>query len=744
MNGRKLVVDWADHRRLYHLNSCYILTINLHARKVTLDVRTLQNVGRLQDRDTRLATSNTGPCAIAMLFRNARNLCVAALVILSNVLALLAISSGEASAMVGIKQDPEPAWSSKTFIKLNGSWIPQCSGTLIAAKTVITAAHCHTRKGGAAETSPTQVRIRGQWFTVTTIYRLQSYVNMSRSNSEEFIGAHKANDVAFLQLDRSPLAYGASTAEIANSDEVNSMAGKGVSVFGYGPITLTSTTMSTFIGKSIDGAWTLLPSCPHAREFTAEARCFRQAAWSFSRTQIGGGDSGGPWMGWIGGRWKLLGVVSGYISYSDLPKSGAERVPEGNGRQPSDMQDATMASLPSVQALLSNALLNSGVTASNGGNSSPVQGGGSSGGVTVQPSVEAINNAGKMTVQFRNFPVGRTYYFCHYGNGYPTSGDVRNKGSIYLTSSNQRFATGLCSGSGNAWIGIQATNRLDYYSNQVNLVIPSVGASREHGRLTVHLHDFNIGTAYYFCHSGTPAVFPTGGVITGKGKLDVSAPNQTFSGLCLGRSNAWIGLQAADGHDYFSNQVDLQEPATLGASVFASNNNGQMAVQFVGFPGGTTYYFCHSGNPSDYPYGGVITSRGTINISSSNQSYSSGLCSGRGHAWLGIQASDNHDYYSNQIDLYAPPTAGASISIHGSNGQIFLDVSNFPLGRTYFFCHSGPANQFPTGGGIFGRSSIDISSPNQTFGPLCSGSGNAWLGLQATDMHDYYSNQILL
>ena len=648
-----------------------------------------------------------------------------------------------ASAMVGIKQDPEPPWAAKTFIKLNGNWTPACTGTLIAEKTVITAAHCHTRKGGAGETSPTQVRIRGQWFSVSRILRLQSYVNRARQTGG-IPAAWEANDVAFLSLDRSPLGYGASTAEIATAAEVNSMTGRGVSVFGYGPSEPNLGAMTTFIGKSVDGAWSLLPACPDAREFVAAARCFLQATWSLTRVRnrdgstttyggITGGDSGGPWMAWIGGRWKLLGVVSGYLKYSGQPAGEVAHY-------------ATMASLPSVQSLLAYALRDSGSGSggSSGGESTPVSGGGGSGG-GAPPSVEVANNAGQMEVTFRNFPLGRTYFFCHYGSGYPTGGDVRNRGSVYLTSPNQKFLSGICSGSGNAWIGIQATNRLDYYSNQTNLAVPSVTATNSNGKMALQLHDFRTGTAYYFCHSGPSSSYPSGGVITGRGQIQITSSDQSIdAGICSGRGNAWIGFQAPDRHDYFSNQVDLNAPATPGASVTVSNNNGQMAVQFAGFPTGLTYYFCHSGNPSEYPHGGVITNRGPITLSSGNQSYSSGLCSGRGNAWIGIQATDGHDYYSNQINLEAAATPGASISIHGSNGQMFLDVSKFPQGRVYYFCHAGPASQFPTGGGIIGRSSFVVTAPDQTFGPLCSGSGNAWIGLQAPDGHDYYSNQIIL
>lgn len=77
-----------------------------------------------------------------------------------------------------------------------------------------------------------------------------------------------------------------------------------------------------------------------------------------------------------------------------------------------------------------------------------------------------------------------------------------------------------------------------------------------------------------------------------------------------------------------------------------------------------------------------------------------------------------------------------------SNGQMLVRLANFPLGTTYYFCHSGTG--YPTGGTIASHSSVNVTSPSQNLGALCSGSGNFWIGFQATDGHDYYSNQATL
>ena len=160
------------------------------------------------------------------------------------------------------------------------------------------------------------------------------------------------------------------------------------------------------------------------------------------------------------------------------------------------------------------------------------------------------------------------------------------------------------------------------------------------------------------------------------------------------------------------------------------------------FPARSYLFLLPLRNTRPYPTGGVITNHGQIDVSSPNQAWSSGLCSGRGNAWIGIQATDGADYYSNQIDLVAAPTPGATATIFANGGQIYLQVNGFPTGTTYFFCHAGSPGDFPTGGWIINHGQINVNSPNQSFGPLCSGSGDIWIGIQATDGHDYYTNQV--
>jgi len=183
-------------------------------------------------------------------------------------------------------------------------------------------------------------------------------------------------------------------------------------------------------------------------------------------------------------------------------------------------------------------------------------------------SVAASNNAGQMGVQLHNFPLGTTYYFCHAGSSadYPAGGGVPSRGSFVVTSPEQSWSSGLCSGSGNFWIGLQASNGQSYYSNQVTLgtTPPTITATNQGGTMGVQLSAFPTGTLYYFCHTGAPSDYPAGGAVPSRGSMVVSSPDQAWtSGWCSGSGNFWVGVQAADGHDYYSNQVTLSPPIAV-------------------------------------------------------------------------------------------------------------------------------------------------------------------------------------
>jgi surface antigen len=89
--------------------------------------------------------------------------------------------------------------------------------------------------------------------------------------------------------------------------------------------------------------------------------------------------------------------------------------------------------------------------------------------------------------------------------------------------------------------------------------------------MSVRLGSFPVGASGYWCHTGSG--YPTGGTITTHGSFTVSSSSQSWPNFfCSGTGNFWLGVNGADGHDYYSNQVSLS-PTTAPAPV-PSHNKG--------------------------------------------------------------------------------------------------------------------------------------------------------------------------
>ncbi len=225
--------------------------------------------------------------------------------------------------------------------------------------------------------------------------------------------------------------------------------------------------------------------------------------------------------------------------------------------------------------------------------------------------IVASNNDGQMGVQLENFPLGTSYYFCHAGSGYPTGGTIASKGSFDVTSADESWSSGICSGSGNYWIGIQATNGSSYYSNQVTLgsAPPGIVASNNDGQMGVQLENFPLGTSYYFCHAGSG--YPTGGTIASKGSFDVTSAGESWSsGVCSGSGNYWIGIQATNGSSYYSNQVILGTPPTITTVKLPGGAQFKPYAASLHASGGTSYRW--SVAAGKLPAGLKLTSGGSI------------------------------------------------------------------------------------------------------------------------------------
>ena len=91
------------------------------------------------------------------------------------------------------------------------------------------------------------------------------------------------------------------------------------------------------------------------------------------------------------------------------------------------------------------------------------------------------------------------------------------------------------------------------------------------------------------------------------------------------------------------------------------------------------------------------------------------------------------------------PAGPASISVSNNHGQMAVQLTNFPTGVSYYFCHTGDPAGYPGGGSVPNHGQFTISASNQSWSSgLCAGAGNFWIGIQATDGNSYYSNQVVL
>jgi hypothetical protein len=183
------------------------------------------------------------------------------------------------------------------------------------------------------------------------------------------------------------------------------------------------------------------------------------------------------------------------------------------------------------------------------------------------------------------------------------------------------------------------------------------------GEFTIETFGIATGPAAVYCHVG-PAGDPTGGTVTYLGKYTIdAADNLAIKVPFCGSGTQWVGIIASDGIIRYTGPVTIGSSAPPG--IVTIDNNGQMTVQLDNFPLGLSYYFCHAGDPSGYPTGGTITGHGSFTVSSPSQSWSSGLCSGSGNYWIGIQATDGNSYYSNETIL-GPPPAVATVGLPGA------------------------------------------------------------------------------
>jgi hypothetical protein len=427
------------------------------------------------------------------------------------------------------------------------------------------------------------------------------------------------------------------------------MRGQGVTYFGWGDknneanqVVQSGCTgpfkkgyvaaLPTSVQKTRDGSYREEATCAAA---LLDQLCFKQTSPSASRVQEG--DSGGAWVGWYGGSWVELGVEHG----NEIPTSGvttASAVSVAQAR--SQLLAAANAAGTEIMAPAAGTVVRDPAT----GNAWLVEGDGfrysipTGGDYNCFIATHPLINASRFDLNTIPEMVGSTATCTPPP---PPSGYriINADGGVYWRAAAD-------------WnTAIQRTGYGVYTGDRVTLDCWTRGGTVP--------PNWNNPLWYHAT------------ILSGRGK-----------------GSGYV-------NDHFlvtsTNQPNIVEPGVPPCGtgppppaplVSASNNGGQMAVQLNNFPLGVTYFFCHTGDGSGYPTGGSISNHGQINVTSPNQSFASGLCSGSGNFWIGFQATDGHDYYSNQVALAPPPPPGctaaptiSSYTLSQGGGVLVFDVS---------------------------------------------------------------------
>ena len=221
---------------------------------------------------------------------------------------------GTAEAMFGGEpQDPGPPWA----VRMDSSDGWRCSASRITPRWIITAAHCllHLEDGSARSAGEIALTMRTNGSqTVVTPEAAYAHPSFNFANPRSI-----GYDVGLVKLSQQAAsALPGPVLPLASVDDIKNLRGRGVTLFAFGALEDRDPDIPY---KSPDHAWGFSKKISTPSATGLSMLLFER--WN-TRSEVRGGDSGGAWVGWQRGGWRLLSVVSSWVPGGKAKQRGVQ------------------------------------------------------------------------------------------------------------------------------------------------------------------------------------------------------------------------------------------------------------------------------------------------------------------------------------------------------------------------------------------------------------------------------------